>query len=111
MKSSSRTIEIEVGGQILEIHGTYYPGDHGKTSGPPERCYPPEPESFEPDKIVLQTWVTEDLAPAGMKKTRQVLVDITDLVSELGGSDIIDQVIADKLSDIDFTEDPPEPDE
>lgn len=36
------TIEIEV-----EVEYTYNKGDPGYMSGPPERCYPPEPESAE----------------------------------------------------------------
>lgn len=26
-----------------------YPGHPGKLSGPPEHCYPPEPNEFDPD--------------------------------------------------------------
>jgi hypothetical protein len=26
---------------------SYYPGDPGRLSGPPEHCYPPEPEEVE----------------------------------------------------------------
>ena len=31
----------------LEIEFDYNPGDPGRTSGPPENCYPPEGEEFE----------------------------------------------------------------
>jgi len=32
-----------------ELKGTaeYWPGDPGRTSGPPEKCYPPEPEELD----------------------------------------------------------------
>ena len=29
------------------VSGNFSPGDPGRTSGPPERCYPPEPAEFE----------------------------------------------------------------
>ncbi len=31
----------------LQVAFTHYPGDPGQTSGPPERCWPPEPDEFE----------------------------------------------------------------
>ena len=31
---------------ILDV----YPGDPGRTYGPPEKCYPPEPATFEPEE-------------------------------------------------------------
>jgi hypothetical protein len=31
----------------LEIACNYFPGDPGRTYGPPEKCYPPEPAEVE----------------------------------------------------------------
>jgi hypothetical protein len=39
--------EINVLGLDLKATGTYYPGDPGRVSGPPEKCYPPEPAEVE----------------------------------------------------------------
>ena len=36
-----------------EVEGTYSPGDPGQTSGPPERCWPPEPSEFEIESIKI----------------------------------------------------------
>ena len=36
-----------------EVEGTYFPGDPGQTSGPPERCYPPEDSEFEIESIKI----------------------------------------------------------
>lgn len=36
------------------ILGEYYPGDRGRTSGPPENCYPPEPPAFTDLTIFLE---------------------------------------------------------
>ena len=33
-----------------EITLDVYPGDPGRTYGPPEKCYPPEPATFEPEE-------------------------------------------------------------
>lgn len=38
----------------LEIHYTYFPGDPGQLSGPPEKCYPPEDPDLEFTAIWLQ---------------------------------------------------------
>jgi hypothetical protein len=36
----------------------YFPGDPGRTYGPPENCYPPEPADVE----VLSAWMTSQPA-------------------------------------------------
>jgi len=48
-------LEVEFFGIPFEayIKGTYRPGDPGKISGPPEKCYPPEPDEFEASEVVL----------------------------------------------------------
>jgi len=37
----------------LEIDFDYNPGDPGQTSGPPERCYPPEDDEFVLNSVHL----------------------------------------------------------
>jgi hypothetical protein len=40
---------LEIGGRQIEIEVTYdyTPGTPGKTYGPPEKCYPPEPDDVD----------------------------------------------------------------
>ena len=53
-------IEINFLGVDLEVTGDYFPGQVGRTSGPPENCYPEEPSSFEIESIVVgDTSITE----------------------------------------------------
>jgi hypothetical protein len=51
---SNATYTLELGGKTLRVHYSYRPGDPGRTSGPPERCYPPEPEELEISSILLR---------------------------------------------------------
>lgn len=37
----------------LEVEFTIYPGDPGRVSGPPEKCYPPEDPSMEIHSVLL----------------------------------------------------------
>ena len=37
----------------LEVNFTVYPGDPGKYSGPPEKCYPAEDPSLEIHSVLL----------------------------------------------------------
>ena len=46
--------KIEVLGLELEARGIYYPGDSGKLSGPPEKCYPPEPAEVDVHTLTYQ---------------------------------------------------------
>ena len=63
----------------FEVVGAYYAGDPGRVSGPPERCYPPEPSMFEGEEFFLLVEVPDDLSP-NPRATRQVRVDIGELV-------------------------------
>lgn len=47
MGSFRTSFSIEWHGHTLEGTANYYPGDPGRTSGPPEKCYPPEPDELE----------------------------------------------------------------
>lgn len=44
------------------VVGAYTPADPGQTSGPPERCYPPEDSEFEIEGIFTQTIPAEEIS-------------------------------------------------
>jgi hypothetical protein len=43
--------DVEVYGICVRVSGTYIPGDPGRLSGPPEKCWPPEPDEVEIERI------------------------------------------------------------
>jgi hypothetical protein len=45
------TVDINVLGLDLTATAYYHPGDPGRLSGPPEKCYPPEPAEVEVVKL------------------------------------------------------------
>lgn len=47
-------VEVTAEGCVFRLIGEYDEGDPGRISGPPERCYPPEPPSFCIDRVLLQ---------------------------------------------------------
>jgi len=47
MSSHKLTFSIEWFGNELKGTADYYPGDPGRVSGPPEKCYPPEPDELD----------------------------------------------------------------
>lgn len=49
MKSCYLTFSLFHDDIEYRIAGLYTPPDPGQTSGPPERCWPPEPDDFEID--------------------------------------------------------------
>lgn len=51
MKSAYLTFSIFYNDLEYVVSGLYTPPDPGQTSGPPERCWPPEDHSFEIDEI------------------------------------------------------------
>jgi hypothetical protein len=50
---SHHTLEITFLGVDLTVTGNYFGGQPGKTSGPPELCYPEEPSDFEIEEIYV----------------------------------------------------------
>lgn len=60
------------------VSGTYTPEDPGQTSGPVERCYPPEPDSFlvdeahRPDGGEIPADLIETLDALALEKARDV---------------------------------------
>lgn len=46
---------VELDGNEVDcrVEFTYYPGDPGRLSGPPEDCYPPEPPEFEICRVLV----------------------------------------------------------
>lgn len=53
MKSTYLTFSLFYDDIEFRVSGTYYPGDPGQTSGPPEKCWPPEPDAFETDDLMI----------------------------------------------------------
>lgn len=47
MRVTTITFTIEWAGLEFEGTASYTPGDPGRLSGPPEKCYPPEPAEVE----------------------------------------------------------------
>lgn len=79
---NTASVEIEIGGQQLRMTANWSLGDPGRTSGPPERCYPAEPPEWEVVRV--------ELLCVGVD-TGWRWLDITDLVEELGGNEMVDQ--------------------
>lgn len=46
---------IEFSGQSIRARGEYEPGSPGRTTGPPESCYPPEPAEIIAFDSMLST--------------------------------------------------------
>ena len=94
---------IERAGHELRVSYSATPGDPGRTSGPPERCYPPEPPEFEIEKIELQWSIPDDLGPDA-KAQRPIWLDITDLLVEVGGDtfvELVEEEVLNALADED----------
>lgn len=53
MKSTYLTFSLFYDDIEFRVSGTYYPGDPGQTLGPPENCWPPEPDAFETDDLMI----------------------------------------------------------
>lgn len=51
-------ITFECFGLTLDAEVTFYPGREGRLSGPPEDCYPSEPDEIEFEKLVC---IVDDL--------------------------------------------------
>jgi hypothetical protein len=51
MKSTYLTFSLFHNDIEYRVSGLYTPPDPGQTSGPPEKCWPPEDHSFEIDEV------------------------------------------------------------
>jgi hypothetical protein len=76
--------EINVLGLDLKATGIYTPGDPGRLSGPPEKCYPPEPAEAEVHSL---TYCGEDKQ-----------FDMKPLLDSDVGEEIIEKII-DKVTE------------
>jgi len=104
---SRHTDIVERAGHDLRVTYSTSPGDPGQTSGPPERCWPPEPPEFEIEKIELQWSIPDDLGPDA-KAQRVIWLDLTDLLLEVGGDDFAERLEEELLNRIDDEPDEPE---
>jgi hypothetical protein len=43
--------DVKVYGIKVRVSGVYIPGDPGWLSGPPEDCYPPDPDDVEIERV------------------------------------------------------------
>lgn len=70
------TVEIDDVEYVARVT-SYYPGDPGRTSGPPEMCYPPEPPEIE-----WELWTVDDKPAPDEVLTSQREDEITDQLLE-----------------------------
>lgn len=75
MKREPSPFTIDWHGHELRGTATFYPGDPGRTFGPPEKCYPPEPDELD---IVTLTYRGVDVL--FILDHEPVLEDITGLI-------------------------------
>lgn len=100
MKSHRITLELELGGYQVQVHGTYYPGEPARISGPPEKCHEGEAAEFDCDKIELVVPITDDLSPRA-RAVRNILVPLDDILADIpGAADGIAQLIKEKLLEV-----------
>jgi hypothetical protein len=80
MKSTYLTFSLFHDDIEYRVEGTYTPEDPGRVYGPPENCYPPEPDSFEidhgyyadsPDRLI-----PDDLVDTLTEKARERAAEI-----------------------------------
>ena len=110
MSTNNATLEVSYEEQTLRLTYTYTPGDPGQTSGPPERCYSPEPEELEISKIELRCEPPEDMLHNPRYK-RACYIDITDMMWAAAGKDVSAQLYQDLEELIlEFIRDEEEPD-
>lgn len=50
-KSTTLTFSLFIDDEEYRVLGYFTPGDPGRTSGPPENCYPPTDDEFEGESI------------------------------------------------------------
>ena len=58
------TIELHGGDAEIVVEYDYYKGTPGRTSGPPEKCFPPEPSWVEIDAVTYGGVTITDSLPA-----------------------------------------------
>lgn len=105
------TYAVERGGVELRVSFSATPSDPGRLSGPPERCYPPEPPEFDLETIEMPFQIPDDLSPDA-KARRLVWIDITDLLLEVGDdfADRLADELLDNLADEDVGPEPEDDD-
>lgn len=98
--TTNHDITLEVGGHELVCNVDLTPYDPGNTSGPPERCYPPEGGDMSVNSIRLR------LKPG---KTDDCFMEISDLLLDLDALDRVTALLDDEIEKL--LAEPPEPPE
>lgn len=57
----------------LEVFGTFIPGSPGRLSGPPEFCYPAEPDDFEVETV---THEGSDILPLMSDEVVETVIEL-----------------------------------
>ena len=86
--SENHDITIELGGHEIVCNVDLTPYDPGVTSGPPERCYPPEGGETEINSARLR------IKPG---KTEDCFLEISDLIMDLDGWDRVTSLLDDEV--------------
>jgi len=85
-------------GIVVIFDASFTPGDPGRCSGPPERCYPPEPPEVELDNPMV------DEGSHPVKRWKHVYRQITDqelkLIGVASTEELIEKVIDDRFDEI-----------
>lgn len=100
--TTNTDIAIELGGFEIVCNVDITPYDPGVTSGPPERCYPPEGGDVDINDIRLR------LKPG---TTPDCFLEISDLIQALDGGDLVGALVDEEIEKmLAESPEPPEPD-
>jgi len=95
-RSSAFEVTLHLGVFEVLCKGDATPFDPGVVSGPPEHCYPPEGGEVEITEIFLRVQPGELKIIAGAPA--KYLLEISDLIAELGGEDKIQELVEEELA-------------
>jgi len=88
------TITTTIRDEDAVVSFDYYPGDPGRTYGPPENCYPPEPDEIEILSVKINDEEVELTEDELEKLEDRIYNDAGDLYAQVLESDKEDSVAA-----------------